>query len=122
MTKAQKAKLMKELSDQINVRNHVLLLVNGPRNALIAGEKVKALTKFVAEIDREIVDAALSMSNPVVVLPKLVKDEVMTEARNVMKTGKTKTRLANQTAAVNEKNEKNDKGAARRGMVRRALD
>ena len=77
MTKAQKTKLMKELSEQINVRNHVLMLVNGPRNALIAGDKAKILTKFVAEIDKEVVDAALSMSNPVAVLPKLIKDEVM---------------------------------------------
>lgn len=122
MTKAQKTKLMKELSEQINVRNHVQMLVNGPRNALIAGERVNLLTKFISEADKEIIDAALSMSNPVAVLPKLVKDEVMTEARKIMKTGKTKTKMANQKAAASEKSEKSSKGAARRGVVQRVLD
>ena len=103
MTKVQKIKLMKELSEKINVRNHVQMLVNGPRNALIAGDKVKTLTKFVSEIDREIVDAALSMSNPVAVLPASIKNEVMAEARQVMKTDKTNTKLANSKAEANEK-------------------
>jgi len=96
------------------------MLANGPRNSLTAGDKYKHLTEFVVNVDREVIDAVLGMVNPVAALPKLAKDEIVAEARKVMKEGKNKAKAANKKMAEAEK--KDNKGASRRGVVRRVLE
>lgn len=119
MTKNQKVKMMTDLANQIAVRNHVSMIVNGPRTALTA-PNIRALTKFVSDVDKEIVDTVLKHVNSVNEMPpSLVKDLALAEARNV----KAQVKATEEEKPKEEtKPKKESKNAARKGVVRRVLE
>lgn len=57
----QRAKTIKELNDSISLRNHIYVLVNGPRSTLISRPEENLLRKFANQLDREVVVKSLEM-------------------------------------------------------------
>ncbi|KKN70823.1 hypothetical protein LCGC14_0427150 [marine sediment metagenome] len=69
MTQAQRAKTIKELNDAISLRNHIYILVNGPRTTLISKDEERQLRSFASQLDREVVEKSLEM----VIVPETPK-------------------------------------------------
>lgn len=89
---AQRADTIKELNDSISLRNHIYVLVNGPRTSLISRDEEKKLRQFANELDREVVEKSLAM----VTVPKapepVVKKthKIMAQANAVKEHEKTR--------------------------------
>jgi hypothetical protein len=79
LTKTQTSKTIKELNDIISLRNHIYMLVNGPRTSLIARDEENKLRMFASQLDREVVDKSLEM----VILPEDTKPALKAETKPV---------------------------------------
>ena len=54
-------KSVNEMADMIRVRNHIYVMVNGPRTTLISKEEEKDLREFANVLDRQVVDRCLDI-------------------------------------------------------------
>lgn len=57
----KRSETIKELNDSISLRNHIYVLVNGPRTSMISRDEEKKLRQFANQLDREVVDKSLEM-------------------------------------------------------------
>lgn len=60
MTKS--AQTIQELHHMISLRNHLYILMNGPRTAMISKFEERTLRSFANSLDREVVDRSLQMA------------------------------------------------------------
>lgn len=114
MTKAQKAKLMKELADKVAVRNHIQSLINGPRGVITVRETLEKMRQFVVDTDKELVDSVASLVSDVKPAVPAKKDKALSEARKVMAKESKKVTKA--------PSDKKSSGARRGTSVSRVLD
>ena len=88
----QRAETIRELNDSISLRNHIYVLVNGPRTTLIGRDEEKHLRAFANQLDREVVEKALAMVTVSELAKPVVKNthKVMAQANVVKEEEKTR--------------------------------